>query len=163
MTPHQHPTADDLVNGCRIIDLPRIHDHRGNLTFVEGGIHIPFDVGRVYYLYDVPGGESRAGHAHKALEQLVIAVSGSFDVLLDDGHERRTVTLNRGYHGLYMSNSVWREIHNFSSGAVCLVLASMRYEEEDYIRDYHDFLESVHGANTHRPPVRSDAAGQWVE
>jgi hypothetical protein len=145
-----------------MVDLPRIHDSRGNLTFVEGGRHIPFDVRRVYYLYDVPGGESRAGHAHKALEQLVIAVSGSFDVLLDDGTKRSTVTLNRGYFGLHMSNSVWREIHNFSSGAVCLVLASMPYDESDYIRDYRDFLESVDAPIGDDVSVRTDDAGQWL-
>jgi dTDP-4-dehydrorhamnose 3,5-epimerase-like enzyme len=142
----------EIVEGCRLVDLPVISDRRGNLTFVESSRQVPFDIRRVYYLYDVPGGEMRAGHAHRALQQLVIALSGSFDVLLDDGSTRRTVTLNRAHKGLLMSNSVWREISNFSSGSVCMVLASMEYDESDYIRDYDDFLASV-GAGT-RDEVR---------
>jgi dTDP-4-dehydrorhamnose 3,5-epimerase-like enzyme len=136
---------NELVEGCRLIDLPVVSDRRGNLTFVETQSEVPFDIRRVYYLYDVPGGEQRAGHAHLALQQLVIAVAGSFDVLLDDGHKRSTVSLNRAHKGLFMSNAVWREISNFSSGAVCLVLASMEYDEDDYIRDYDDFLRHVGG------------------
>lgn len=140
---------DELsVSGCSIVDLPVVHDRRGNLTFVEGDRQVPFDIKRVYYLYDVPGGEMRAGHAHRELQQLVIAASGSFDILLDDGEHRQTVGLNRGYKGLLMANSVWREIFNFSSGAVCLVLASMEYDESDYIRDYSEFLVSVGAAPT---------------
>src|SRR5258706_15892136 len=127
------------VGGCRIIDLPRVNDARGNLTFIEGASHVPFDIQRVYYLYDVPGGAARAGHAHRDLDQLVVAVSGSFDVVLDDGERRETVSLNRSYYGLFMPKFVWREIDNFSSGAVCLVLASAHYDESDYFREYDEF------------------------
>jgi dTDP-4-dehydrorhamnose 3,5-epimerase-like enzyme len=125
----------------RLVELPVIHDRRGNLTFVEGDRHTPFEIRRVYYLYDVPGGATRAGHAHKTLRQLVIAVSGSFDVVLDDGRTREVVTLNRSYIGLYIPQLVWREIENFSSGSVCLVLASEHYDEDDYIHDYDEFVE----------------------
>lgn len=128
------------LNRCRIIELPRINDARGNLTFIEGCAHVPFGIERVYYLYDVPGGASRAGHAHKQLEQLIIAMSGSFDVKLDDGFNQRTFHLNRSYYGLYVSPMVWREIDNFSSGSVCLVLASRLFEEADYYRDYEVFV-----------------------
>ena len=131
--------TDALPSGCRIVDLPVIHDARGNLTFVEGGRHVPFAVQRVYWLYDVPGGERRAGHAHRELEQLFVAAMGSFDVTLDDGRVRGRVTLNRSYHGLLVPRLVWRELDNFSSGAVCLVLASLPFEEADYYRDYADF------------------------
>lgn len=130
---------------CRIIDLPKIHDPRGNLTFVEGGSHIPFEIKRIYYLYDVPGGASRAGHAHKNMEQLLIAISGSFAVTLDSGETRKVVHLNRSYAGLYIPNMIWREIDNFSSGAVCMALASTRFDEADYIRGYDDFLAAVRG------------------
>ena len=128
------------VVDCRIISLPRINDPRGNLTFIEGSSHVDFDIQRVYYLYDVPGGSSRGGHAHKALHQLIIAMSGSFDVRLDDGREKRTFHLNRSYVGLYVCPMIWREIDNFSSGSVCMVLASNRYDEADYYRDYDQFL-----------------------
>ena len=131
------------IHDCRLIDLPKIHDARGNLTFIEGGRHVPFDIERVYYLYDVPGGSARAGHAHKVLEQLLVAMSGSFDVTLDDGVEKRKFHLNRSYFGLYVPNMVWREIDNFSSGAVCMALASSRYDEEDYYRDYNTYLAAV--------------------
>jgi dTDP-4-dehydrorhamnose 3,5-epimerase-like enzyme len=127
----------------RLLDLPVIRDARGNLTFVEGGRQASFEIRRVYYLYDVPGGESRAGHAHKELQQLLIAVAGSFDVVLDDGRTRDVVTLNRSYVGLYIPSLVWREIENFSSGAVCLALASDHFDESDYIRDYDRFLEAT--------------------
>jgi WxcM-like, C-terminal len=123
----------------RLIDLPVIPDHRGNLTFIEGSKHIPFDIRRVFYLYDVPGGQSRAGHALKDVEQLLIAASGSFDVVLDYGGERDVVTLNRSYFGLYLPSLVWRELENFSSGAVCLVLASAPYDEHAYYRDYEEY------------------------
>jgi oxalate decarboxylase/phosphoglucose isomerase-like protein (cupin superfamily) len=126
-----------------IIELPKISDPRGNLTFAEGMRHVPFEIQRVYYLYDVPSGESRAGHAHFDLQQVIIALSGSFDLLLDNGHERKTVTCNRPNRGVYMSSLIWRELANFSSGAVCLVLASKPYEESDYIRDYASFVDEV--------------------
>ena len=131
------------VSGCRVIDLPVVHDRRGNLTFVEGSGHVPFEIARAYWLYDVPGGESRAGHAHRRLEQLFVAASGSFDVLLDDGAQRDLVTLNRSYHGLYVPAFVWRELDNFSSGAVCLVLASLPFDEADYFRDYEAFVSAA--------------------
>jgi hypothetical protein len=130
---------------CKMVDLPKIHDPRGNLTFIEGGSHVPFDIQRVYYLYDVPGGSERGGHAHKALHQLIIAMSGSFDVLLDDGMERKRVHLNRSYNGLYVCPMIWRELDNFSSGAVCMVLASNKYSESDYYRDYPEFMRARWG------------------
>ncbi|MCS7092518.1 MAG: FdtA/QdtA family cupin domain-containing protein [Patescibacteria group bacterium] len=126
----------------KLIKLPIIHDQRGNLTFIESGTHIPFQIKRIYYLYDVPGGAERAGHAHKRLQQLMIAISGSFDVHLDDGTEKKVFHLNRSYHGLFIPPMHWRIINNFSSGAVCLVLADQYYDESDYIRDYKDFLEA---------------------
>jgi len=130
------------LNDCKLIDLPRINDPRGNLTFVEGREHIDFDIQRVYYLYDVPGGSERGGHAHKALHQLIIAMSGSFDVLLDDGVDRKLIHLNRSYVGLYVCPMIWRALDNFSSGSVCMVLASNRYDEGDYFRDYNEFLKA---------------------
>lgn len=133
------------LSDCRIIELPRIHDPRGNLTFVEGGRHVPFDIRRVYYLYDVPGGSERGGHAHKGLRQFIIAMSGSFDIHLDDGYEKKTIHMNRSYYGLYLCPMTWREIDNFSSGAVCMVLASDYYNESDYYRDYSLFLADVQG------------------
>lgn len=130
------------TRNCKIIDLPKITDPRGNLTFVEGGNHIPFEIARVYYLYDVPGGATRGGHAHKNLQQLLIAMSGSFDVVLDDGHEKKRIHLNRSYQGLVIPTMIWRELDNFSSGSVCMVLASLPYEEADYYRDYDEFLKA---------------------
>lgn len=127
------------LDRCRLVDFPRIADPRGNLTFVEGGRHVPFEIRRVYYLYDVPGGAERGGHAHRALEQVIIAMSGSFDVRLDDGRQSRRFHLNRSYYGLYVAPMIWRELDNFSSGSVCLALASLPYDEEDYIRDYEVF------------------------
>ncbi|NYJ06360.1 sugar 3,4-ketoisomerase [Petropleomorpha daqingensis] len=135
-----NPAPEGNGAGCRIVDLPRITDPRGNLTFIEGGSQIPFDVARVYYLYDVPGGESRGGHAHQQLEQLIIAAAGSFDVIVDDGTETARFHLNRSYYGLYVPRLTWRELGNFSSGSVCLVLASQPYEEADYHREYDGFL-----------------------
>jgi dTDP-4-dehydrorhamnose 3,5-epimerase-like enzyme len=135
---------------CRLLDFPVVHDERGNLTFIEGGDHVPFEIRRVYYLYDVPGGATRAGHAHKELEQVLIAASGSFDVLVDDGTRRDRVTLNRSYFGLYIPNHVWREIVNFSSGAVCLALVSDHFDEDDYFRSYDEFLEAVREPGTAR-------------
>lgn len=131
------------VEQCTVLDLPKITDLRGNLTFVEGRNHIPFDIRRVYYLYDVPGGAERGGHAHKALHQLIIAIAGSFDIHLDDGVTKKTVHMNRSYHGLYVCPMIWREIDNFSSGAVCMVLASDYYDEADYYRDYQEFLKNT--------------------
>lgn len=128
---------------CEVIELPRISDPRGNLTFVEGERHVAFAIQRVYYLYDVPGGAERGGHAHRELHQLIIAMSGSFDVHLDDGHSKKSIHLNRSYQGLYVCPMIWREIDNFSSGAVCMVLASNRYDEADYYRDYQDFLREA--------------------
>lgn len=131
------------IEECRIIDLPKIADPRGNLTSIESNRHVPLGIKRVYYLYDVPGGASRAGHGHKRLEQFVIAMSGSFDVLVDDGFQKKRFHLNRSYYGLYLAPMVWREIDNFSSGAVCMVLASEFYDESDYFRDYQEFLRAV--------------------
>ena len=128
------------INDCNVILLPKINDPRGNLTFIEGNRHVPFSIQRVYYLYDVPGFAERGGHAHKNLHQLIIAMSGSFDVVLDDGAEKKRFHLNRSYSGLYVCPMIWREIDNFSSGSVCMVLASNRYEEDDYYRDYEQYL-----------------------
>lgn len=132
-----------ILDNCKIVNLPRVTDPRGNLTFVEAGRHVPFDIKRVYYLYDVPGGAERGGHAHKALHQLIIAMSGSFDIHLDDGFGKKTVHMNRSYYGLYVCPMIWREIDNFSSGAVCMVLASAYYDEDDYYRNYASFLEDI--------------------
>ena len=131
-----------MIENCKIVELPKIADARGNLTFIEEEDHIPFEIKRVYYLYDVPGGSERGGHAHKALHQLIIALSGSFDVEIDDGATKKTFTLNRPYEGLYICPGIWRELKNFSSGSVCLVLASNLYSEDDYYRDYDQFLVS---------------------
>ena len=133
------------IQDCRLIELPRVTDPRGNLTFIEGGNHLPFEIKRVYYLYDVPGGATRAGHGHKTLEQLMIAMSGSFDVELDDGRAKKKYHLNRSYYGLYVPSMIWREIDNFSSGSVCLVLASELFNESDYYRDHQEFLRAVKG------------------
>lgn len=131
------------VSDCRIIDLPKIHDPRGNLTFIENSSQIPFDIKRVYYTYDVPGGSERGSHAHRNLHQFIIAMSGSFDVVLDDGREIKRFHLNRSHYGLYVCPMMWRLLDNFSSGAVCLVLVSDFYSESDYIRDYKTFLAAV--------------------
>jgi len=131
------------LSDCKIVQLPKIVDSRGNLTFIEGGEHVPFDIKRVYYLYDVPGGAERGGHAHKALQQLIIAMSGSFNVVLDDGREKKTFHLNRPWYGLYISPMIWREIDDFSSGAVCSVLASLHFDENDYIRQYDVFEKAL--------------------
>lgn len=131
------------IDLCKVMDFPKITDTRGNLTFIEGGKHIPFDIQRVYYLYDVPGGADRGGHAHKELHQLIIAMSGSFDVVLDDGRSKKRVHLNRSYNGLYICPMIWRELDNFSSGSVCMVLASSKYDEDDYYRNYPDFIQAI--------------------
>lgn len=129
------------IDKCAIVELTKISDPRGSLTFIEGGDHIPFDIQRVYYLYDVPGGAERGGHAHKGLNQLIIAMSGSFDVILDDGKNKKRVHLARSYYGLYVCPMIWRELDNFSSGSVCMVLASNKYDEADYYRNYNDFMK----------------------
>jgi len=131
------------VDECQLIELPKIADPRGNLTFVESRHHIPFDIKRVYYLYDVPGGATRAAHGHRKLSQVMIAMSGSFDVTLDDGRSRRKFHLNRSYFGLHIRPMIWRDLDNFSSGSVCMVLASEWYDEADYFRDYNQFLAAV--------------------
>jgi len=131
------------VGSCSLIDLPRVTDPRGNLTFVESGRHVPFEIRRVFYLYDVPGGASRAGHALKRCHQFLVAMSGSFDVIVDDGRDRRRFHLNRSYYGLHIPPLIWRELEDFSSGSVCLVLASTPYDEQDYYRDYEEFLAAV--------------------
>ena len=137
------PTGVSMsIDRCQILDLPKICDPRGNLTFIEGGTHVPFDIQRVYYLYDVPGGSERGGHAHKELQQFIVAMSGSFDVVLDDGKEKKRVHMNRSYNGLYVCPMIWRELDNFSSGAVCMVLASTKYTEDDYHRDYGEFMRA---------------------
>jgi len=122
------------------VELIKIHNPAGNITIVQNGDFLPFDIKRVYYLYDVPGGSERGGHAHKELHQLIVAASGSFDVILDDGRKRKIVTLNRPNYGLIIVPGIWREIINFSSGGICLVLASEKYDPDDYIRRYKDFL-----------------------
>ena len=132
-----------MIDLCKIIDLPTIKNPKGNLTFIEAGRHVPFDVRRVYYLYDIPGGEDRGGHAHRALHQLIIAMSGSFDIHLDDGRAKKIVHMNRSYYGLYICPMIWREIDNFSSGAVCMALASELYDEADYYRDYDQFIRDA--------------------
>ncbi len=130
------------VFDCSIIELDKHHSERkGNLTVVQNGETLPFDVKRVYYLYDVPSGESRGAHAHRDLQQLIVAATGSFRVTLDDGRIKRSFFLNRPYQGLYVKPGLWRDLDDFSSGAVCMVLASEVYQREDYIRDYDDFLE----------------------
>jgi dTDP-4-dehydrorhamnose 3,5-epimerase-like enzyme len=150
---HRHPSGrspdergghgSSGLTGCRLVDLPRVNDPRGNLTFVEAQDTIPFAIERVYYLYDVPGGESRGGHAHRELEQFVIAAAGSFEVLVNDGAHTERFFLNRSYYGLYIPRMVWREIDEFSSGSVCLVMASRHYDEADYYRDYDEFLAAA--------------------
>ena len=131
------------LNDCKIINLPKIHEPRGNLTFIEGERHVPFKIQRVYYLYDVPGGSERGGHAHKGLHQLIVAMAGSFDVVIDDGKQKQRFHLNRSYYGLYLCPMIWRELDNLSSGSVCMVLASNHYDESDYFRDYQDFLKTL--------------------
>ena len=135
--------AGSALESCCLIDLPKILDPRGNLSFIEAHRHVPFDIKRVYYLYDVPGGESRGGHAHRKLEQFIIAASGSFDVVVQDAYDRKEFFLNRSYYGLYVPRMVWREIENFSSGSVCLVLASDYYDESDYYRDFEEFRAAL--------------------
>ena len=131
------------LSDCRIIELPKITDPKGNLTFIEGWHHIPFDIKRVYYLYDVPGGSDRGAHAHRRLHQFIIAMSDSFGIALSDGDHEQRFHLNRSYYGLYVCPMMWRTLDNFSSGGVCMVLASERYDESDYIRNHAEYLEAT--------------------
>lgn len=131
---------------CKLTDLPKIHDPRGNLTFLEAPMHVPFEIKRVFYLYDVPGGAERAGHALKKCHQFLIAISGSFDISVSNGKEKRKFHLNRSYYGLHLPPMLWREMDNFSSGSVCLVLASECYSEDDYYREYEAYLRAMEGA-----------------
>lgn len=131
------------IEQCRIINLPRIQDPRGNLTFIEGNNHVPFETKRVFYLYDVPGGSNRAGHALKNCQQFLVAMSGSFDVIVNDGVSKQTYHLNRSYYGLYLPPLTWREIDNFSSGSVCMAIASELYDESGYYREYQDFINAL--------------------
>ena len=132
--------SSSSVNDCTVKKLSKIHNEAGNITIVENDINIPFHVNRIYYLYDIPGGSERGGHAHYELEQYVVAASGGFDVVLDDGKNRKKVSLNRPYEALHIVPGLWRELTNFSSGSICMVLASHKYDEKDYIRDYNEFL-----------------------
>lgn len=132
------------VADCHLIDLPKVQDARGNLTFIEGERHVPFDIRRVFYLYDVPGGSTRAGHALRTCHQFIVSLSGAFDVVLDDGSEKQRFHLNRSHYGLYVTPLTWRELDNFSSNSVCLVLASEPFDERGYFRDYESFLQAVH-------------------
>jgi hypothetical protein len=136
-------THMNSVSDCNIIQLPKINNRAGNLTALENSITIPFDISRVYYLYDIPGGEARGGHAHKELEQFIIAASGAFDISLDDGVNKKVVHLDRPYMGLHIVPGIWRELLNFSSGAICLVLASHLYDEDDYFRDYSKYIKEI--------------------
>ncbi len=133
--------SNNTVFDCSVMELPKIHDRSGNITPVNGNSEVPFNIKRIYYLYDVPGGESRGGHAHYELHQFVVAASGSFDIQLDDGKNKRTIFLNRPYFALHIVSGIWREISNFSSGSICMVIASHPYNEQDYIRKYNDFIE----------------------
>ena len=136
------------LDRCRLIDLPRIPDLRGSLTYLEGGRHIPFRMQRTYWIYDVPGGEVRGSHAYRSLEEFVVALSGSFEVELDDGTSRRTIVLNRSYYGLYIPPLIWRQLKSFSTNSVCLIAASAPYDESDYLRDYPEFLSAASAAES---------------
>jgi len=140
---NQKPDTTNDYMKWRLIELPKISDHRGNLTFIEGLNHIPFEIKRVYYLYDVPGGAERAGHALKKCEQFLVSMSGSFDVIVDDGREKQKFTLNRSYYGLYIPPMTWRVINNFSSSAVCMAIVSTLYDSNDYFRCYDDFYNAL--------------------
>jgi hypothetical protein len=146
LTPPQSPNEGMSLDSCKLVNLPKIADPRGNLTFLENNRHIPFSIQRVFYLYDVPGGAERAGHALKKCHQFLIAMSGSFDVIVYNGKDKHRFHLNRSYYGLHLPPMFWREIDNFSSGSVCLVLASEPYDEKDYFRDYNQYLLAVGGA-----------------
>jgi hypothetical protein len=136
------------VDECRLVNLEKIESLQGNLSPLYGEVHVPFAIKRVYYLYDVPGGAERGAHAHRELQQLIVAASGSFSVTVDDGENRRTVTLDRSYYGLYLPSLIWRDITGFCTGAVCLVFASLIYDENDYIHDYQEFLATIRGSAT---------------
>jgi dTDP-4-dehydrorhamnose 3,5-epimerase-like enzyme len=133
------------LKDVKFIELPKFLDERGNLSFIEGNNHIPFKIERTYMIYDVPGGEIRGGHAYIKLNEFIVALSGSFDVVLDDGKEKKTYSLNRSYYGLYLPNMIWRSLENFSTNALCMILASEKYNELDYIRDYDDFKNRING------------------
>jgi len=135
------------VYGCEVVELPKIENRAGNITALENNKNIPFSVKRVFYLYDIPGGKDRGAHAHKECHQFLVAVTGSFDVVLDDGNNRKTVNLNRSYYGLHIPPGIWASEKNFSSGAICLVLASHRYYETDYLRNYKEFLNYINNKN----------------
>lgn len=139
------------LNDCRTIPLPKIHDDRGNLSFIEEGRPVPFGIQRTYWIYDVPGGEVRGGHAYRELQEFFVALSGSFDVVLDDGKERKIVSLNRSYFGLYVPNMIWRHLENFATNSVCLIMASLPYSKEDYIRDYESYLEAIRRTDVCQP------------
>lgn len=141
------------VDECRLVNLEKIEDPKGSLSPLYGRVHVPFAIKRVFYLYDIPGGADRGAHAHRALQQLIVAASGSFAVTLDDGQSRRTVSLDRSYYGLYVPSLIWTQVTRFCTGAVCLVFASLPYDERDYIRDYQEFVATV------RSPANSDDAG----
>jgi hypothetical protein len=130
------------LKDVKFIELPKFIDKRGNLSFIEGNNHIPFKIERTYMIYDVPGGEKRGGHAYTNLNEFIVALSGSFDVVLDDGKEKKTYSLNRSYYGLYLPNMIWRSLENFSTNALCMILASEKYDEEDYLRDYQQFKQT---------------------
>lgn len=130
----------NTIEDCCVLELPKIEMRAGSITFVEGSLGIPFEIRRVYYLYDIPGGKTRGAHAHRRLEQLIVAASGSFEVTLDDGTSTKSIRLDRPYKGLYLKSGIWRDLNEFSSGAICLVLASEVYDQNDYIRDYEEFL-----------------------
>lgn len=131
----------NILTDVKLIELPKFLDARGNLSFAQNNTHIPFEIKRTYWLYDVPGGESRGGHAYRETEEFVIALSGSFDVIVDDGKEKKTFHLNRSYYGLYIPKGMWREMDNFSTNSLALEFASTKYNSEDYIRDYNEFLK----------------------
>lgn len=133
------------LKDVKFIELPKILDERGNLSFIEGGNHIPFKIKRTYMIYDVPGGVIRGGHAYQELNEFIVALSGSFDVVLDDGTEKKIYTLNRSYYGLYVPKKIWRSLENFSTNSLCLILASEKYTEDDYLRDYDDFKNNING------------------
>jgi hypothetical protein len=135
-----------LTNSVKIIDLPKIEDPRGNLSFIEGKVHIPFEISRVYWIYDVPGGQIRGGHAFRAQREFIVALSGSFDVIVDDGLSKQTFSLNRSYYGLYIPNRLWRRMENFSTNSLAMVLSSTYYDKDDYLNDYNDYLKWMQNA-----------------